>query len=104
MKCLRIADDDNVAVAVDDIKRGDSIDIDGKKIEIKSNIDRFHKIAIEDIACYDEIIKYGVSIGISTKDIKSGESVHLHNMKSKYIKTYSWKTKKEHSDRAKDRS
>lgn len=47
-----------------------------------------HKIAARFIAAGEKIIKYGVPIGSATKDIERGMHVHLHNMKSDYIPTY----------------
>lgn len=41
-----------------------------------------HKIALRDIACGENIIKYGFPIGHATADIKKGESVHTHNVKT----------------------
>jgi hypothetical protein len=36
----------------------------------------------------DKIIKFGVPIGSATKHIDIGEHIHLHNMKSDYLPTY----------------
>ena len=41
-----------------------------------------HKIALCDIKKGEEIIKYGYPIGNASADIKKGESVHSHNMKT----------------------
>ena len=42
-----------------------------------------HKTALFDIKKGEDIIKYGYPIGIATEDIKVGEHVHSHNMKTK---------------------
>ena len=34
------------------------------------------------------LLKYGVSIGSALRDIAAGEHVHLHNMQSDYLPTY----------------
>ncbi len=41
-----------------------------------------HKIAIKDLAKGSPIIRYGYPIGIATADIKLGDHVHSHNMRS----------------------
>ena len=41
-----------------------------------------HKYALTDIACGENIIKYGSPIGHATVDIKMGEHVHTHNVKT----------------------
>ena len=42
-----------------------------------------HKIACCDINAGDDVIKYGMPIGQATCFIKSGDSVHSHNLKTK---------------------
>ena len=41
-----------------------------------------HKYALRDIKCGENIIKYGNPIGHATCDIKQGEHVHTHNVKT----------------------
>ena len=41
-----------------------------------------HKLALCDIEKGEEIIKYGYPIGVATENIKAGDSVHSHNMKT----------------------
>lgn len=49
---------------------------------VEVNIDDGHKYARFDIAKGENIIKYGQPIGHATEDIKSGEHVHTHNVKT----------------------
>ena len=49
---------------------------------VEVNLENGHKYAVKDINCGDEVIKYGQPIGIATCDIKHGEHVHSHNMKT----------------------
>ena len=42
-----------------------------------------HKIALKDLKTGDTIFKYGHDIGKVVKDIKKGENVHVHNVKTK---------------------
>ena len=46
------------------------------------NLDDGHKYALRDIKCGEDIIKYGNPIGHATCDIKAGEHVHTHNVKT----------------------
>ncbi len=41
-----------------------------------------HKIALTDIRAGEKVIKYGYPIGVATEDIKKGDFVHTHNLKS----------------------
>lgn len=46
------------------------------------NLENGHKYALCDIKCGESIIKYGNPIGHATEDIKKGEHIHSHNMKT----------------------
>ncbi len=48
----------------------------------RESIGAGHKIALQDIPAGEKIIKYGNPIGIATQDIKAGEWVHSHNLKT----------------------
>ena len=39
-----------------------------------------HKVALTDIACGQNVIKYGFAIGHATRDIKKGDRVHTDNL------------------------
>ena len=41
-----------------------------------------HKIALKDIKAGEKVIKYGFPIGIASSDIKKGDWVHVHNVKT----------------------
>ena len=49
---------------------------------VKVNLENGHKYAAKDIKKGERIIKYGFPIGIATDDIKEGEHVHSHNLKT----------------------
>ena len=53
------------------------------KIQSKSEIPLGHKIAMLDLKEGDTILKYGHDIGKVVKNIKRGEHVHVHNVKTK---------------------
>ncbi|MBR2337211.1 MAG: altronate dehydratase [Clostridia bacterium] len=48
----------------------------------EGNIPAGHKLALRDISRGEKIIKYGEVIGVAKEDIKSGEWVHVNNVKS----------------------
>ena len=41
-----------------------------------------HKIALKDIKAGEKVIKYGFPIGVASSDIKKGDWVHVHNVKT----------------------
>ena len=52
-------------------------------IQSKDEIPLGHKIAMADLNEGDTILKYGHDIGKVVKNIKKGEHVHVHNVKTK---------------------
>ena len=80
---------DNVGVAIDDIRAGEEVvgvyiedRSSGPKLRALNDIPLGHKIALVDIRAGDKVIKYGRVIGVATRDIRAGEHVHTHNLKS----------------------
>lgn len=49
---------------------------------VEINLENGHKYARRDIKAGEDIIKYGFPIGHATCDIKQGEHVHTHNVKT----------------------
>src|SRR5450759_744745 len=78
---------DNVATALSDLQPG-AVKLRGdaaiNEIVITESVSAGHKIALQDIAKGENIIKYAVEIGCATKKIAKGNWVHLHCMKSLY--------------------
>ncbi|AFM02067.1 MULTISPECIES: UxaA family hydrolase [Desulfitobacterium] len=79
---------DDVGVAVQDIKAGEEVmgvDIhSGKECHVKANhdIQLGHKIALKGKKQGESLIKYGENVGKVTQDIKVGDWVHTHNLKT----------------------
>lgn len=53
-----------------------------KTDNVEVNTENGHKYAVRDISEGENIIKYGQPIGHATCDIKKGEHVHTHNLKT----------------------
>ena len=53
------------------------------RLSAKHDIPIGHKVALKDIWSGDTIWKYGHDIGKAIADIKTGEHVHTHNVKTK---------------------
>ena len=78
---LIINERDNVAVALTDIDRGETVILpDEREITALSDIPFSHKVALKDFARDSDIIKYGEVIGQAREDIKKGDWVHAHNL------------------------
>lgn len=85
---LRLGAGDNVAIAVRDIAAGTRVTIDATTVTLADAVKVGHKFAVEPIRAGDRIVKYGAPIGRATRDILPGEHVHLHNVASDYLPTY----------------
>jgi len=85
---LRLAPQDNVLIAIRSLAGGTRLTIDGKPVELGSAVTLGHKVAARPIRQGEKILKYNAPIGSATCDIALGEHVHLHNMKSDYLPTY----------------
>ncbi len=80
---------DNVGVAVVDIEAGQAVEgaalDDGRQLHVTAShaIPLGHKIALRDLQVGDTVIKYGEDIGKVVANIRAGEHVHVHNLKTK---------------------
>ncbi len=78
MKLIRIHPSDNVAVALADIKAGESLE--GFDLTAAEDVARGHKIALRAIKEGEAVVKYGNPIGLARCDIAPGAWVHVHNV------------------------
>ncbi len=78
---IRVHPQDNVAVAVVPIARGESVTgTDMAVLPAVTDIPRHHKVALADIAPDAPIVKYGEAIARAMTAIRAGEWVHTHNI------------------------
>ena len=87
-RLLRLSPDDNVAAVTTTIEAGESIVIDGHPVVAPKRVPTGHKLALVPIVAGQRVIKYGAPIGSATRDIRPGDYVHTHNLKSDYLPTY----------------
>ena len=90
---------DNVCTAIAVIPGGTILQISGNAVATRENIPLGFMLAGCNIARHESVIKYGVPIGSATRDIVLGELVHLHNMKSDYLPTYTLEKEDSHAPR-----
>jgi altronate dehydratase small subunit len=87
-RVLILAPGDNVAIAKSDIPEGTTLTVMGQAIKLRTKEEVGHKFAFKAVKKGETIVKYGAPIGIATADIAPGESMHIHNVTSDYIPTY----------------
>ena len=82
MDYIKINNSDNVCVALNALKAGEKITVENESVVTNSDIPAGHKVALKDIKSGEDIIKYGSRIGLAKEDIKAGDHVHIHNIKT----------------------
>jgi altronate hydrolase len=79
---LRIAAQDDVAVALRDLQAGEQIEVGAQSITLREPIAKGHKFAVREIAADQPVVKYGFPIGRATLAIAQGAHVHTHNVQT----------------------
>jgi (2R)-sulfolactate sulfo-lyase subunit alpha len=80
--------DDDVGVAVMDLKKGamiGAVTLEGKpagRVKLVDRVPLGHKVAMRDLAKDKEVIKYGRAVGKAVKPVAKGAHVHIHNLKT----------------------
>ncbi|WP_417271375.1 UxaA family hydrolase [Celeribacter sp.] len=85
---LLLHEDDNVLVARQAAPEGTRVTLETAEVQLARPIPLAHKIARHAIPQGAKILKYGMPIGIATRDIAAGEHVHIHNIRSAYTPTH----------------
>ncbi len=71
MKYIKINPDDNVAVALQDLSKGEVVE----GVTLKCDVPRGHKVVLRSLRSGDNVIKYGFPIGHVTRDAEAGTMV-----------------------------
>lgn len=79
---IRIHEDDNVAVALRTIAKGEKLTVGQYQVTTQEEIPQGHKFALKPIAKDSEVIKYGFRIGFTKEEVPAGGWVHVHNLKT----------------------
>ena len=81
MNVIQINPADNVAVAIGPVERGERLVGAGcDDVTAATDIPRHHKVALQEIAKDQPIVKYGETIALAGTTIRPGEWVHTHNI------------------------
>ena len=86
LNAMIVEPQDNVVVAIEPIKKGDTVTYkcagEEKTLTALEDITIYHKLAVRDIPKGAPVVKYGEHIGIASCSIRAGEHVHVHNVES----------------------
>jgi len=87
-RVLVLAPQDNCVIACTTLPAGTVLQVDGQPLTVVTAIEVGHKLARHAIVRGEKLIRHGAAIGTATKAIARGDHVHLHNLKSDYLPTY----------------
>ncbi|MBS6645471.1 MAG: altronate dehydratase [Clostridiaceae bacterium] len=79
---IRIHEDDNVAVALRPIAKGEVLNVNGISVTTAEEIPQGHKFAVKPVKAGEEVVKYGFRIGFAKEDVDAGQWIHVHNLKT----------------------
>ncbi len=79
---IRINQEDNVAVALRPVAKGETLEIGDISVTAVEEIPQGHKVALRQVKAGEEVVKYGFRIGFAKEDIAKGQWVHVHNLKT----------------------
>lgn len=79
---------DHVGVAVEDLQAGERVgvvyldDDSTGELAVQEAVPLGHKVALVDLAPGQVVVEYGEAIGKATAAVRSGQHVHVHNLRS----------------------
>lgn len=79
---IRLHPTDNVAIALAPLTAGSTITVDALNVTLLQDVDKGHKVALQQIDTCADVIKYGAPIGHATSPIRIGEWVHTEQIKT----------------------
>ena len=79
-RILKMESQDNVAIALVPLRRGENIPVGDKTVELTSDVPPKHKFMLEGRAVGDEVRMYGIVVGRATRPIARGELVSTLNL------------------------
>ena len=85
--------DDDVGVAVRDLKKGEevgTVTLEGAfvaNVKLVDDVPLGHKVAMRDLASGKDVIEYGRAVGTASQATARGAHVHTHNLKTKRWKS-----------------
>ena len=91
-KVLQIDPRDNLLIALTDLRRGETVELDSQTYLLQTDVAAKHKFAREDLSAGASVIMYGVVVGKAVAPIHKGEAATTKNIRHD-TETYREKTK-----------
>ena len=71
-KAIKIHPDDNLIVAINDLKKGENVTVDNQTITMQEPVKQKHKFAQIDIEKGEPLLMYGVKVGKANQKVLKG--------------------------------
>jgi len=79
-KVLQLDSRDNVLIALQDLKRGDTVSHDVAQVTLATDVPAKQKFPTKDLAVGDEVTMYGVLVGKAFRPVRRGELLSTGNL------------------------
>ena len=79
---MAISPKDNVAVALRDLKKGETVQVGGKTVTLLADVPVRHKFAVDRLTKGEPVVKYGTVVGRMKKDVSAGAYVHTSEIET----------------------
>ena len=79
-KAIKINPQDNMIVALENLRKGETIKVEEQQITLKEDIQQKHKFTQESLKKGDPLIMYGVKVGVANQEVPNGAALTTKNM------------------------
>ena len=79
-KAIKINPQDNMIVALENLRKGETIKVKEQQITLKEDIQQKHKFTQESLKKGDPLIMYGVKVGVANQEVPNGAALTTKNM------------------------
>ncbi len=87
-RLILLSPEDNCLIAGTTLEAGTPVAIEGETVVLSKTVPLGHKLARRALAAEEKIIRYGAPIGHVTIAVARGDHLHMHNLVSDYLPTY----------------
>ncbi len=81
LKVLKVHPQDNVLVALSDLKEGDTVSFQGEEYVLLEDVNAKHKFYMKDMKEGEEVLMYGTLVGKIQFDVRKGMRMNTDNLK-----------------------
>ena len=98
VRTIKIDPKDNLIVALNNLKKGETVICNNEKITLVTKVNEKHKFSVQNLEIGDKVYMYGVIVGKAIKKILKGELINKNNIShdteayqlSKHKKNITW--------------